>query len=335
MASLKVDSPRTAIVDPLTDVAEETPAAVATVVVPPPPPAPIIWGQITKVEPTPSPDTSAAVAASTGSVSTAWVPRRASAVTANHNVDKFVASSPDAQRAELTAMKAERDALGGRVQTRVAQLDAKWNSPSLRTWTKVEALRHYHEKTQHLREGPRQELDKVVAKSEGEQRTINDLRAKADGMCRPEACTPAEQAERDQVAAQLAAARRSQAEAVVKATDLVDNQGLRVERLAITEQIIDPEAPAEGLADSLMSLVDSLFDLSEMVDDFVERFEERAEERIEKEAIRKEAAKKDLIKQDTLRRTFRKKEDIYKHINANYLKVRVKEKQARGNDFFG
>lgn len=327
MAFLKIDTRVASDID--LDVAP-APAVDETRVVAPvlPPPQPVIWGLIPKPS-DPAADTAAAVGAATGSGSAraaAWGPARSSVIAANRNRDRFVGETPDAQRAELSKVKAEREAVGAKVTKRVAELDARWNSPSMRTWTKVEALRQYHERTQHLRHGPRGELDKAVTESEQAQRDINALRAKSDTMCRPDDCTQSEKAERDEVAGQLADAREAQKQAVVKATGIVDNQGLKVERLALTEQLIDPDAPAEGLGGTLLAWVEEYFDLSALMEVFEVILEEEKKAAKKADAEKQERMEDERELADNTARIL-KREQALKELNARYLREELARKR--------
>ncbi|MFO0600667.1 MAG: hypothetical protein U0228_35490 [Myxococcaceae bacterium] len=226
------------------------------------------------------------------------------------NLDReaFAKLSPTDQAAALQKCRERRDQLGGEINHRVDELDHKWKYSRLSTRT--EALREYQDRSEHLSPQRRQQLDALLAKSEGAQQRINELRAKADALPKtPEG--KAQMAElRKQIAHELRRARDEQSKVVKQATAVVDADGLKVDRLAVTEQVIDPNAPKPGSGKSLLEKVAEFFHVdaffqwavktfSGLTEMMQENFERRAEERKE-EAIHDQD---DRRRRDRLERT--------------------------------
>lgn len=179
----------------------------------------------------------------------------------------FEKLSPTEQKAVAAQCAEERSRVGGEIEQRVEQLDRRWKNSRLSTRT--EALREYEENGDRLPSHRRRDLDRAVARSESAQRRINELKAKIDQLPK----TPEAKAEmkelRTQLARELRSARSEQSKAVKDATAVVDAEGLKVDRLATTEQIIDPTAPAPGSGDSLLEKVARFFHLDQFISWFM------------------------------------------------------------------
>jgi hypothetical protein len=227
--------------------------------------------------------------AKTASVNALWgdAPRQV-----NLDQDAFKALAPADQQKLVEAAKAEQAQLGQDINQRVEVLDKKWNNSRLSTRT--EALREYQERGGGRRLGRRQreKLDGLVTRSEEAQRKINVLRAKIDALPRtPEA--KKEMAElRNELARELRRARDEQSKVVKEATAVVDAEGLKVDRLAVTEQIIDPSAPPAGSGQSLLEKIarflhlDQFFSfVQELTTDF---FATQIDQRVEQNQERRE-----------------------------------------------
>ncbi|GEM_PF-3231754 len=165
--------------------------------------------------------------------------------------------SPAQQTEKLAQLTAQRDELQAKVLERISQLDIKFeNSP---TKTKAEALKEYAEVSEQLDPETRQELRQMARQAEQAQHRIDRLVARREGMPPSRNATPETKAARAALAAELRAARKEQRDAVKEATKVVDDEGLKVDRLAVTEQIIDPSAPKPGTDGSLLGMVKNLF----------------------------------------------------------------------------
>lgn len=166
----------------------------------------------------------------------------------------FAALAPAEQHKVVEAAKVERAELGGEIVNRVEVLDHKWNNSRLSTRT--EALREYHDCSAGRLDGRSlRRLDGLVVRSEESQRKINELRVKIDALPKTPESKKAQVELRTELARELRKARVEQSKVVKEATAVVDAAGLKVDRLAVTEQIIDPSAPAQGSGGSLLDKV--------------------------------------------------------------------------------
>ncbi len=197
----------------------------------------------------------------------------------------FTMLSPTEQHAALVSLRQERQQLNAEIQARLQKLDVKWNNSRL--VTRTEALREYQENTQHLDPAAKQELDGLLARSEASQQKINGLRAKIDRLPKSPEAKKAQAALRTQLAHELLRARAEQSKMVKAATAVADDQGLKSDRLAVTEQIIDPAAPKPGSGQSLLEKVARFFHLDvfltwvgrNLLDLFIEPEEDKREKR--------------------------------------------------------
>ena len=166
----------------------------------------------------------------------------------------FAALAPAEQQKVVAAAKVERAELGGEIVNRVEVLDHKWNNSRLSTRT--EALREYYDCSAGRLDGRSlRRLDGLVVRSEESQRKINELRVKIDALPKTPESKKAQVELRTELARELRKARVEQSKVVKEATAVVDAAGLKVDRLAVTEQIIDPSAPAQGSGGSLLDKV--------------------------------------------------------------------------------
>ena len=158
------------------------------------------------------------------------------------------------QKKTVEAVRVERKELGGQIVDRVEVLDRKWNNSRLSTRT--EALREYDDcHGERLDGGTRQKLDGLVVRSEESQRKINALRVQIDALPKAPEAKKQQVALRTELAKELKTARAEQSVVVKQATAVVDAAGLKTDRLAVTEQIIDPSAPAQGSGGSLLDKI--------------------------------------------------------------------------------
>jgi len=183
----------------------------------------------------------------------------------------FEKLSPAEKKEVFARCAEERNRVGQDIEARVEKLDKRWKNSRLSTRT--EALREYEEKGERLPPHRRRDLDRAVARSESAQRKINELKAKIDLLPK----TPEAKAEmrelRTQLARELRKARDEQSKAVKEATAVVDAEGLKVDRLATTEQVIDPSAPPVGSGESLVDKVVRFFHLDQFFAWVVSKFD--------------------------------------------------------------
>ena len=149
--------------------------------------------------------------------------------------------SPTQQVEKLAELRAERGELQGKIIDRMKELDAKWETCSPET--KLAALKTYAAKSDQLDPATRQVLNRMIRQAENAQGRIDGLKSRRDCMPPSRGATPEVKAERSELAAELRAARKDHKEAVKEATAVIDDKGLKADRLAVTEQVIDPNAP--------------------------------------------------------------------------------------------
>jgi hypothetical protein len=172
----------------------------------------------------------------------------------------FKKLAPAEQQKVVEAARVERKELGNEIVNRVDVLDHKWNNSRLSTRT--EALREYHDRSGGRLDGKsRRKLDGLVVRSEESQRKINALRVQIDALPKTPEAKKQQLALRTELARELKNARAEQSKVVKEATAVVDAAGLKVDRLAVTEQIIDPSAPAQGSGGSLLDKIERFFKL--------------------------------------------------------------------------
>jgi hypothetical protein len=251
------------------------------------------------------------------------------------DIDNFKELEPAEQKKVVEAAQIERAELGTEISQRVETLDRKWKNSRLSTRT--EALREFHERGgRKLDRRTRQKLDGLVGRSEESQRRINALRVQIDALPKtPEA--KKQQAElRSQLAKELRRARDEQSKVVKEATELVDSGGLKVDRLAETEQIIDPSAPPQGSGESLLDKIVRFVHLENFFNFFqswaatatevISQNVEQRGQRIEEEGKRKDL---DRLYRTLLERTQHATKDVE---HARTLVATLQEPSATLND---
>lgn len=177
----------------------------------------------------------------------------------NFDVAEFKRLPPAERRAKFEAMRAEREQLKGEIQDRVGQLDRKWNYSLLRKRTG--SLRDLQAKKPELTPDQAKRLDAALAAAETAEKKVAALAEKAKSFGPDSKTDPVQAAARKQLASELRRARAEQSEAVHAATAVVDEAGLKIDRLANAEQVLDKDAPAAGSGESLWDKVTAFFDL--------------------------------------------------------------------------
>ncbi len=169
---------------------------------------------------------------------------------------------PPAQRQQkIEEIKAQMADCEHRMKGRVGELDKKWKYMALAK--KTETLKEYLSATPNLTPQTRSEIESAIKVSEDAQAKLQVLRAQVKEL-RPDPDTGKNGTpeERKELAKKLLAARKAQSEAVTAATEAVDAVGLKIERLALTEDKIDPSGGAGSLFGSLKALIGDYFELS-------------------------------------------------------------------------
>lgn len=176
---------------------------------------------------------------------------------------QFAKLTPAQRQEKLTELRAQRDALQVKILERVVELDKKWEKAPV--GTKQDALKDYAETSEQLDPQTREELTQMVEQAEIAQRRIDRLVARREGMPPSRGADADTKRARSELAKELRAARAERRAAVKEATAVVDEQGLKIDRLAVTEHTIDPSAPKANEPGSLLSMVKDFFKFSTMI----------------------------------------------------------------------
>lgn len=233
--------------------------------------------------------------------------------------EQFAALPPAEQASQLQATRAERDLVEKEIASIVERLDKKWNHSRLTTRTG--ALKHYEREGRHLGGGRRRELRELVAKSESAQKKIDELRARAAALPDTPEAKKEMAAIRGEIARELRKARAEQSAAVKAATELVDQEGLKVDRLAVTEPVIDPSAPGAGSGGSLLEKIARFFELDSLCAMFFEMLKLTVDQGRKQAETAKEAQK---VEVDSRREQRRLDERLF-----NELRKEEADAQAR------
>ena len=213
--------------------------------------------------------------------------------------EAFARLPPAEREARVAEWEARRGELSHRIHDRVGSLDHRWRY--MRVANKVRVIRAYQRKSRALDPETRAKVDVPLARAEAAQRKIDALQARVDRLSRG----PGQTALRNQLAAELKAAREEQSAAVAQAVKIIDDKGLKVDRLAETEQLIDPNAPPEGSGSSLLDTVYSWFQLSWQLFSAVTHVElsrtqdkqKKQERQLEAERLLDDRARNDMLRQ--------------------------------------
>lgn len=205
--------------------------------------------------------------------------------------EAFTALSADQQVATLESLRTERAELGQQIEARVEQLDRRWRHSRLSTRT--EALRHYEGASERMPRGRRRELRAHVEKAVEAQARIDELTARVAELPKTPEAKSEQAALRDELAKELRRARDEQSKAVAAATALIDQEGLKVDRLGVTEQLIDPSAPAPGSGGSLLEKVARFFKLDSFISTVFSWVEQARTAEVKREEARAEQKRSD------------------------------------------
>lgn len=178
----------------------------------------------------------------------------------------FQRMSPAERKAKVEEMRAQQQQLKHEIQDRVGQLDRKWTYSRLKTRTS--SLRDLQGKRPQLTADQAQRLDTALKASEAAEQKVSALAEKAKAFGPDSKKDPAQAAARKQLASELRKARAEQSAAVKAATAVIDEAGLKVDRLANAEQVLDKNAPPPGSGQSLWDKIVSFFDLGWSINAF-------------------------------------------------------------------
>lgn len=173
--------------------------------------------------------------------------------------------SPEQAKTKMAELEKKKAGLEGRIKGREAELDHKWRYMHLTK--KTTALKEYLASTPNLPPEQRTEVENAIQMSETAQAKVEALKAKVKELePQPGTKKPGTPEERAQLAKELRSARREQSESIKGAVEVVDAVGLKIERLALTENAIDPSGGASSQYGSMMGLVGQYFECTFMLD---------------------------------------------------------------------
>ncbi|MCC6336718.1 MAG: hypothetical protein IT380_22345 [Myxococcales bacterium] len=206
----------------------------------------------------------------------------------NRHLDltEFRRLPPEERKAKFEAMRAQREQLKGEIQDRVNQLDRKWKYSHLRTRTA--SLRDLQAKKPELTAEQQQRFEAALRSAESADQKVKALAEKAQAFAPESKKDPVQLEARKKLASELRKARAEHSSAVAAATAVIDEAGLKVDRLANAEQVLDKNAPPPGSGKSLWDKIVSFFDLTfslksystvmESVNDFMGKVREHLSE---------------------------------------------------------
>lgn len=176
---------------------------------------------------------------------------------------EFKSMSPEKQQAKIAELKTQQDQLSKRMLGRIDALEARY--VQMRNVHKGEMLRTLMGESNALTPDQRTHLDTLLSKAEGISKEIVGLQAKAQLLPSRKEATPAQLAERTELARLIKNARSRLSDATQASTKYVDSLGLKTDRLAVNEQRIDPNAPPKGSPDSLSSMMNRWFEFETVI----------------------------------------------------------------------
>ncbi len=235
---------------------------------------------------------------------------------------EFKKMDPETQRAHLEALRGQRDVLTGQISERCARLDEKWKK--LPPAKRREILRYYHRHSRRLDGATRRELNAALGDAELAQRRIDRLQERIKRLG-PDKRGP-NAALRKEMSAELRKLRAEHSAAVKEATAVVDEKGLKVDRLAVTEQQIDPAAPKGDK--SLLSMVADWFGLSKLINSFLRVLRvEHGEEQKKAEEKRRQDEAQEAQRQE--RELLRRLQDELKAVRSQAARRAEADKAER------
>jgi hypothetical protein len=201
----------------------------------------------------------------------------------------FQTLPPEQQAARLEQVRAEREEVGQAIATRCQTLDRGFRTldPQTRAQLLHQLRREHHGRFDAV---TGRKVDTLLARADGDQRRIDGLNKDLSHV-HGRAKVSVER--RAALKEQIAALRDAQVQTVDQATKAVDAAGLKVERLAVAEPVIDPNAPKAGSGQSLLDLVSKWVDLSWLFDGFSRVLQHVVSEQKDEEIDRQEVQQRE------------------------------------------
>jgi hypothetical protein len=233
----------------------------------------------------------------------------------------IAALPPDQRAAKLAELQARKGEMQAKILARCTELEKKWEAAP--PAEKEAALREYMRASRHLDPETRKQLMGKVDHAEQAHRRIDRLLEDRKDLPSSRHANAEEKAKRTQIAKELKAARREEKSNIKAATQVIDDAGLKVDRLAVTEQIIDPSAPKPGAAGSLLGMVKDFFSLNwltSFVSNLMGNMVDAVTEKKAKE--REQVLVRDLENQQAQQRLVNEREAL-KHLQTDIVKKRA------------
>jgi hypothetical protein len=237
--------------------------------------------------------------------------------------------TPEQAKAKLTELEGKKKELGSRIDSRVAHLDERWKYTLLTTRT--EALKDLSNSAS-LPPEKEVELQDALEGSQKAKSKIDDLRTQVKALePQPGSKRPGTPEKRNDLAQKIMAARREHAAAVKRATQTVDDAGLKLERLAVAESKIDPHT-GPGKYESLNALLSDYFHTNFLLDSmwllysgplgsFVKEMEREAADSVKKHIVEEHWRERDDQMRDMLKRLQTKDVDTKQRLNARLMQA--------------
>jgi hypothetical protein len=168
--------------------------------------------------------------------------------------------TPEQAQTKMAELKTTKAELETKIEGRAQELDHKWSH--MRLCRRAEILRDYMGDAKNsMPPAVKASLDAALEKQKAVQGKIDDLAAQAKHDDSPKGSD-----DRKALANQLRAARRESSAAVKEATSTVDDAGLHIERLVMTEAKIDPTMGQNSKFGNMGALVGQYFETRFMMD---------------------------------------------------------------------
>jgi hypothetical protein len=213
--------------------------------------------------------------------------------------------TPEQAQAKMVELKAKQAELGQRIDNRAKELDTEWAHTGNKK--RCEILKGYMNGQNSLEPDTRGNLEAALQKTDACQASQDNLLAQAKTLPPSKGADAATQEARHEMAVKLWAARHATTDAVQTATQTIDQAGLKLERLASTEQAIDGGHSKYG---QMSWLVGQYFETSFMMSTLNKLFFSPAlalTEALDKES--KDAAKRHVIEEH-----WRERDDLMRNM---------------------
>jgi hypothetical protein len=167
--------------------------------------------------------------------------------------------TPEQAKAKLAELEKRKEALALRIAGRQDELDHQWRTMVLTRRTDI--LKSYLKETSSLTHVQREKVEASIAKSETLNARIEELLAQIDTLLPQPNGKKGTPEQRHELAVLIWEARRQHQIAVDEGTASIDAAGLKLERLTVTENDIDPSGGASSPHGSMSALVGQYFEV--------------------------------------------------------------------------